>query len=673
MSSLGKVLPVHEVLFTAPDDEEARLCTDSSRVRLNTLFPETRNKAKSMWRRAFFKIKARRALARVNEELLLYGTTNELTDANCQYKTNIDEVISKKEMKQEKFREAVLDEEKEVSRWLIRPSSPFKVCWNVIVSFLLAYAAIVMPWRIAFSDSVFWDMWTISDFCIDFLFFIDVIINFLSVRVNRDGTIESNPKVIAMAYLKSWFVVDFISCLPFSLLDMLGSDSSTNNSRYNNLLRLARLPRLYKLFRIARVIKAFDHYHSEGILDRIQDFFQINSRLLKLLKFLLTASICIHLSACVWYFSARISDLDPDTWVVRCGFANEDSWTIYLAAVYWSITTCVTVGYGDINAYTQLEMVIAIAWMVIGVGFYSFTIGSLSSFLTSIDTRESVLASKMAAIHEFAKETGISREAKSQIRDAVRYTTYKLGNVWSDKHSLFRELPKQLQYEVAMSMFGGIAKNFPFFMNKDAAFVVYVMPLFKPLRLRDSEVLYREGEYADEVFFILQGRVNFVLPRTEVVYKSFLRGSYIGEVEVLQETTRRNTALCFGDCEFLVLHRRDLKDIIYEFPAEGRSMKAIARERARRNKQAYYETAELLRLKRALGNVQSLAGQNRLFVLKTEEETEVATIEDFYDRLKKTEAELQTTRVTVTALTKAIEDLRKSVTEDSQSAKAFNR
>ena len=626
-----------------------------------------------MWRRAFFKIKARRALARVNEELLLYGTTNELTDANCQYKTNIDEVISKKEMKQEKFREAVLDEEKEVSRWLIRPSSPFKVCWNVIVSFLLAYAAIVMPWRIAFSDSVFWDMWTISDFCIDFLFFIDVIINFLSVRVNRDGTIESNPKVIAMAYLKSWFVVDFISCLPFSLLDMLGSDSSTNNSRYNNLLRLARLPRLYKLFRIARVIKAFDHYHSEGILDRIQDFFQINSRLLKLLKFLLTASICIHLSACVWYFSARISDLDPDTWVVRCGFANEDSWTIYLAAVYWSITTCVTVGYGDINAYTQLEMVIAIAWMVIGVGFYSFTIGSLSSFLTSIDTRESVLASKMAAIHEFAKETGISREAKSQIRDAVRYTTYKLGNVWSDKHSLFRELPKQLQYEVAMSMFGGIAKNFPFFMNKDAAFVVYVMPLFKPLRLRDSEVLYREGEYADEVFFILQGRVNFVLPRTEVVYKSFLRGSYIGEVEVLQETTRRNTALCFGDCEFLVLHRRDLKDIIYEFPAEGRSMKAIARERARRNKQAYYETAELLRLKRALGNVQSLAGQNRLFVLKTEEETEVATIEDFYDRLKKTEAELQTTRVTVTALTKAIEDLRKSVTEDSQSAKAFNR
>lgn len=663
----SKVLPVQEALLTAPDDpEDARLFSNSARVKVNTLFPEASCRAKSLWRKAFFKIKARRALARVNEELLLYGTTNELTDANCQYKTNIDEVISKKEMKQENFRHITIAEDQFIPKWLILPNSAFKVFWNGVVSALIAYAATVMPWRIAFSDSVFWDLWTISDFCIDFLFFIDLFVNFLSVRVNRDGTQLTDPKLIAKSYLKSWFFVDFISCLPFSLLDMMGSGSTSRNSRYNNLLRLARLPRLYKLFRIARVIKAFDHYHSAGLLDRVQDFFQINSRLLKLVKFLLTASICVHLSACVWYFAARISDFGPDTWVVRCGFANEGVWAIYLAAVYWSITTCVTVGYGDINAYTQLEMAIAIIWMVIGVGFYSFTIGSLSSFLTSIDTRESVLASKMAAIHEFAKETGISQDSKVKIRDAVRYSTYKLGNVWSDKHSLFRELPKQLQYEVAMSMFGGIAKNFPFFINKDAAFVVYVMPLFKPLRLRDSEALYREGEYADEVYFILQGRVNFVLPRTEVVYKSFLRGSYIGEVEVLHETTRKNTALCFGDCEFLVLHRRDLKDIIYEFPAEGRSMKAIARERSKRNKQAYYETSELLRLKRTMGNVHSLAGKGRLFVLKGEEETEIASIEDFYERLRKTEGELESTREAISGLTKAVEDLRKSLVEEKR-------
>ena len=174
----SKVLPVQEALLTSPDDlEDARLFTNSARVKINTLFPETCSRAKGLWRKAFFKIKARRALARVNEELLLYGTTNELTDANCQYKTNIDEVISKKEMKQENFRHITVTDDQFIPKWLIRPNSPFKVFWNGVASALIAYAATVMPWRIAFSDSVFWDLWTISDFCIDFLFFIDLFVN----------------------------------------------------------------------------------------------------------------------------------------------------------------------------------------------------------------------------------------------------------------------------------------------------------------------------------------------------------------------------------------------------------------------------------------------------------------------------------------------------------------
>lgn len=72
---------------------------------------------------------------------------------------------------------------------------------------------------------------------------------------------------------------------------------------------------------------------------------------------------------------------------------------------------------------------LAVILMIAGVGFYSFTIGSLSSFLSAIDTRESLLSAKLAAIHEFSKETGISRECKLKIRKAVKYSTSKLGTV----------------------------------------------------------------------------------------------------------------------------------------------------------------------------------------------------------------------------------------------------
>ena len=60
-----------------------------------------------------------------------------------------------------------------------------------------------------------------------------------------------------------------------------------------------------------------------------------------------------------------------------------------MASIYWSITTVLTVGYGDIHAATNTERLISVLWMMIGVGFYSFTIGTLTSVLSRIDTRSS--------------------------------------------------------------------------------------------------------------------------------------------------------------------------------------------------------------------------------------------------------------------------------------------
>lgn len=49
-------------------------------------------------------------------------------------------------------------------------------------------------------------------------------------------------KKIAVAYLKSWFVIDCISILPLHYI------IETND--YSSLARIARLPKLYRLIRI---------------------------------------------------------------------------------------------------------------------------------------------------------------------------------------------------------------------------------------------------------------------------------------------------------------------------------------------------------------------------------------------------------------------------------------
>ena len=592
----------------------------------------TFSRARRLWRRAYLRIKGQKAVEKINANILNYGTT-ELTDGDKRYKANLDELLELKVQKKERFRLA--ESKNSVAsgdkRFLLYPKSQFRQYWTILITVLMLYVAVVSPYRLAFTEDVYFDGWTIFDFVLNGVFCLDIIVNFCTCHEMPDGSVEDRRSKIAIRYLKKWFLIDLISSVPFNLLDFALQDVNHNSKNFNNAMRLARLPRLYKLFRLVKVFKALGHYRQTAYMEGIQDFFQVNSRLVKLTKFLIIVCFCVHLMGCIWFFSAKLTDFEPDSWVVRCGFMDSSTYEQYIASVYWAVTTMVTVGYGDIAAKTWMEMVFAIVWMFIGVGFYSFTVGSLSSFLTSVDTRDSILSSKMAAVHEFAKETNISGEIRAKVRDAVRYYNWKMGSVWSDKHSLFNDIPRSLQYEVALSMHGGIIKDLQFFSGKGRSFVLHFMPLFKPLKHSNGAYLYKEGEYADEMFFISKGRVNLVLFPHEIAYKSYLRGSYVGEIEIVKLLKRIDNAQVFGDSEFLSVTRSDVLQALSEFPVEAQDILTVANERYHRHRQARMETMELLRLKKQLGSLSELAGQERAFSFKDTEEQE-ATAEECMKR-----------------------------------------
>lgn len=76
-----------------------------------------------------------------------------------------------------------------------------------------------MPYRLAYADSVFFDVWSIIDILIDSIFFLDIIINFFSSYITEEGETIADLKTIAKNYLKSWFFLDLVACIPFNLID----------------------------------------------------------------------------------------------------------------------------------------------------------------------------------------------------------------------------------------------------------------------------------------------------------------------------------------------------------------------------------------------------------------------------------------------------------------------
>ena len=276
-----------------------------------------------------------------------------------------------------------LDEITLLPFYIIHPKSSMKRYWTGLMIFVLLYTATIMPYRITFTDSVVYDGWWYMDNALNILFFTDFLFSCLTAFYDKNNKLVYNWESIMVNYLKGWMLIDFFGFFPFD--EVLISQGSTKH--YNNLIRLLRLPRLYRLLKVSRIMKFFKTSTANSKAGTFFESFRMKESTLKLLTFFATVFICSHLMTCLFYFAAKFNDFSPATWIARYNYIDYSLGEQYIASMYWSYTTLCTVGYGDITPGTNMEIILAILWMAFSVGFFSFTIGSLTSMLTGVDTK----------------------------------------------------------------------------------------------------------------------------------------------------------------------------------------------------------------------------------------------------------------------------------------------
>lgn len=82
-----------------------------------------------------------------------------------------------------------------------------------------------VPYNVAFKNKTSEDVsLLVVDSIVDVIFFIDIVLNFHTTFVGPGGEVVSDPKVIRMNYLKSWFIIDLLSCLPYDVFNAFDHD-----------------------------------------------------------------------------------------------------------------------------------------------------------------------------------------------------------------------------------------------------------------------------------------------------------------------------------------------------------------------------------------------------------------------------------------------------------------
>jgi voltage-gated potassium channel len=145
--------------------------------------------------------------------------------------------------------------------------------------------------------------------------------------------------------LRPLTLIDLLSVLPFYLA-FVGLDL-----RYLRALRLLRLVRIAKLTRYSRSLQLM----RQVVVKRRGELLGTAALMLLLLI----------VSACALYAAERE--------------AQPESFSSIPAAMWWSITTLTTVGYGDVTPVTAIGKVLAAVVAVVGIGLFALPTGVLGA------------------------------------------------------------------------------------------------------------------------------------------------------------------------------------------------------------------------------------------------------------------------------------------------------
>lgn len=195
-------------------------------------------------------------------------------------------------------------------RCFLRPSSIFRQAWDGSQVFLLLYVFISVPYRACFMlptpEPPHWPFWV--ELFVDVYFIVDIILNFRTAYYeNSTGELVIDDRLIVYNYLRTWFCIDFVSCLPVSYIELLDSSSDLagsgagaedENTSQLKALKILRMLRLAKMLRIFRMKKILQRYREQ--LEPLLDYLRI---------FVLTLCIflwCASLSPLAIYFLIQI-------------------------------------------------------------------------------------------------------------------------------------------------------------------------------------------------------------------------------------------------------------------------------------------------------------------------------------------------------------------------------
>ena len=198
---------------------------------------------------------------------------------------------------------------------------------------------------------------------------------------------------------------------------------------------------------------------------------------------------------------------------------NPKGFSSVIEAMSWSIATLATVGYGDVVPITIIGKILGSLASLVGLGMFALPAGIL--------------------VNGFAQELA-----------RIRYITS-----WN------------------------LVAKVPIFAHLDKGTISEIARMLFIRRFSKDEVVIKEGDIGDSMYFILDGEVEVTREKDDLDIM-LGAGDFIGEIALIKHIQRTATVIAKKRCEMLELTTYDFKRLILDKPHILDKIKKVSESRS---------------------------------------------------------------------------------------------
>eukprot|EP00941_MAST-03F_sp_MAST-3F-sp1_P002947 g2947.t1 len=427
-------------------------------------------------------------------------------------------------------------------RYQISYMSGYKICWDLTVCCCVAFVAMTVPLQIAY-ESEFTGFWFVLSAFVDCLFWLDIPIAFQTTFPRDDGREECRPSKIAFNYLKGFFLIDLTSCIPGFPTSLLlsGEGSEAQSAKVLKASKLVKALRGLKVLKLLRVLKM------GSLMQTIELRFMVARKLMQAIKLLFTTIFIAHMLACSWAIAGRINGRDEwtgNSWMVSYGIQDVDDSGQYLSAIYWSLTTLTTVGYGDITPATDQERIFCMIGMCFGGAYYGYVIGNITAMMSTLNLQQSHFDERMEEVQSYMKHHSFPKDMTMKV--CLFFKHYYEQKSSLNESEILSILSGPLKEQVAQHLLADTIAQISFLapLLQFSNSLTKLIPLMQPTTASTGELVVRRGDNGNNMYILKDGFLDTVPNHRFEVIERINIGDCFGHFEAFGLSSTRSHSVC---------------------------------------------------------------------------------------------------------------------------------